>query len=60
MEQPACPAVTFWGITDLYSWLQNEDDTGCTPGQDPAGLLWDASYNKKPAYYGVMDALTGH
>jgi hypothetical protein len=40
--------------------LRDEDDTGCTPQQDPAGLLWDADYNKKPAYYGVMDALTGH
>jgi len=58
--QPACVAISFWGVTDLYSWLQDEDDLGCAPEQDPAGLLWDANFQKKPAYFGVMDALTGH
>jgi len=59
VAQPACPAITFWGLSDAYSWLQDEDDTGCAAGEDPAGLLWDASWNRKPAYYGVLDALTG-
>lgn len=60
VAQPACPAITFWGITDRYSWLIDKENNGCTSGQDPAALLWDSDYNKKPAYYGVMDALTGH
>jgi endo-1,4-beta-xylanase len=59
VAQPACTAVTFWGITDRYSWLQSEDDTGCPAGRDPAGLLRDQDYQKKPAYFGVLDALTG-
>ena len=60
VAQPACPAITFWGITDRYSWLVDKENNGCTSEQDPAGLLWDNDYNKKPAYSGVMDALTGH
>ncbi len=59
VAQPACRAITFWGVGDAYSWLRDEDDTGCAAGEDPAGLLWDAAWNKKPAYYGVLDALTG-
>lgn len=59
VAQPACRAITFWGVGDAYSWLRDEDDTGCAAGEDPAGLLWDVAWNKKPAYYGVLDALTG-
>ncbi len=59
VAQPACPAVTFWGVTDRYSWLLQRDNRGCAAGQDPAGLLWDQDYQKKPAYDGVMNALTG-
>jgi endo-1,4-beta-xylanase len=55
---PACKAVTFWGITDKYSWLNNLD-LGCTGSEKPRGLLWDDDYVKKSAYTGVMDALRG-
>jgi endo-1,4-beta-xylanase len=40
--------VTFWGFTDAHTWL-----SGDTP------LLYDAAYNPKPAYLGVLDALRG-
>jgi endo-1,4-beta-xylanase len=56
---PKCTAVTFWGITDKYSWLNSRTDLGCTGTETPRPLLWDDSYNKKPAYTGVMDALLG-
>jgi endo-1,4-beta-xylanase len=59
VSQPACAAVTFWGLTDQYSWL-NDLDLGCADGEEPRGLLWDDEYMKKPAYTGVKDALEGH
>jgi endo-1,4-beta-xylanase len=58
VSQPNCTAVTFWGITDKHSWL-NALDLGCTAGETPRGLLWDDNYSKKPAYTGVLDALSG-
>jgi endo-1,4-beta-xylanase len=58
VSQPNCTAVTFWGITDKYSWL-NDLDLGCTDGETPSPLLFDDNYQKKLAYSGVMDALLG-
>jgi len=61
--QPACAGVTIWGITDKYTWLDvannSSSQAGCATGQLPQPLLWDASYNKKSTYTGVMDALLG-
>lgn len=59
VAQPKCTAVTFWGITDKYSWLNARTDLGCAAGVTPRPLLWDDNYNKKPAYSGVMAALLG-
>lgn len=50
VAEPACHAVTFWGFTDLYSWI----DTFFGP-DDP--LLFDEAYAAKPAFFGVQDAL---
>jgi endo-1,4-beta-xylanase len=52
VAEARCHAVTFWGFTDRYSWI----DSFFGP-DDP--LLFDDSYRPKPAYYGVMDALRG-
>ncbi|MDF4223031.1 endo-1,4-beta-xylanase [Maribacter sp. M208] len=46
--------VTFWGINDGVSWLNNwpiENRTNYP-------LLFDREYNKKPAYYGVLEVAT--
>jgi len=51
--EPGCEAVTFWGFTDLYSWI---NDIGDEP-DDP--LLFDQEYAPKPAYDGVMAGLAG-
>jgi endo-1,4-beta-xylanase len=50
VAEPACHAVTFWGFTDRYSWI----DSFFGP-DDP--LLFDESYTPKPAFFGVQDAL---
>nr|MDQ2644473.1 endo-1,4-beta-xylanase [Myxococcota bacterium] len=58
LDQPACKAITFWGTTDKYSWLNTWDELDCG-GRKPSGLLWDDNYQKKPVYTGVMNALLG-
>jgi len=47
---PACDAITFWGFTDRYSWI----DAFFGP-DDPLPL--DEQYVPKPAYFAVRDAL---
>jgi endo-1,4-beta-xylanase len=56
--EPQCKAVTFWGLTDKYSWLNDYSPLGCS-GSKPLGDLWDDSFKKKPAYTGVLNALLG-
>ncbi|WP_425402710.1 endo-1,4-beta-xylanase [Glycomyces tenuis] len=46
MNVERCTGITTWGITDLHSWRGDE-----TP------LLLDRNYQKKEAYYAVLDAL---
>ncbi len=48
-----CVGITVWGYTDRYSWIP---DT--FPGEG-AALLSDASFQRKPAYTAVHDALAG-
>jgi endo-1,4-beta-xylanase len=61
VQEPACKAITIWGISDRHSWLNNAgaSTTGCQSGDSPRGLLLDDNYQKKPAYAGVVDALLG-
>jgi len=63
VTQPACAAVTVWGVTDKFSWLNisvnSSSPAGCATGQSPLPLLWDDNYAKKSSYTGVMDALLG-
>ena len=49
--EPGCEAITFWGFTDNYSWLNDEG------ADDP--LLFDRNYVAKPAYLGAMDGFAG-
>lgn len=52
MNVELCDAVTFWGFTDKYSWVD-----GFFGPDDP--LLYTAEYIRKPAYYAIADALLG-
>ena len=49
---PLCEAVTTWGYTDKYSWI----DT--TFGADDP-LELDDDYGRKPAYYAMVDGFEG-
>ncbi|HEY3971929.1 MAG TPA: endo-1,4-beta-xylanase [Candidatus Sulfotelmatobacter sp.] len=51
VQQPACKLIQTWGFTDKHSWIPQ-----FYKGQGWA-LLWDANYQKKPAYEAVHDAL---
>ncbi|KAF9036237.1 endo-1,4-beta xylanase [Panaeolus papilionaceus] len=44
-----CVGVTIWDWTDKYSWVP-----GVFAGEG-APLPWDENFNKKPAYYGILD-----
>ena len=43
--------ITFWDPTDKYSWIITNQ------GKEDAPTLFDATYKKKPAYYGVVVGL---
>jgi len=58
LQNPRCDSVSLWGVTDRYSWLNSYspcDDSSRTP----MPLAFDADYAKKPAWWGILDALTG-
>jgi len=53
LEEPNMNTFMMWGFTDKYSWLpssQNRYD----------GLIYDANYNKKPAYDSLIASLNRH
>ena len=50
---PACRRITLWGFTDRFTWI----DSFIGPGFAP--LVLDESYARKPAYFGLRDALLG-
>lgn len=49
--------ITFWGVTDPTSWLQNRSDVG--GGADglrsQCPLLFDGNYEAKPAFWAFVD-----
>jgi len=51
LKDSNCIGFTTWGIADRYSFLRNEDQP--TAKQ----TMFDDNYGKKPAYYGVLQAL---
>jgi len=53
VAQPACKAVTVWGVPDKYSWRNGQS---CAA---PRPLLFDDDYVAKPAFAGAVDAFLG-
>lgn len=56
LQNPNVTAVLTWGLTDRYSWIPNYAPMWKGTGKP---LLFDADFNKKPAYFGVQNALKG-
>lgn len=59
LAHTGCGAITIWGISDQYSFLNDRTDLQCAGALPPRPLLWDDDYQKKPSFDGVMDALLG-
>ncbi|MEO8180237.1 MAG: endo-1,4-beta-xylanase [Deltaproteobacteria bacterium] len=60
-SSPACRSVSVWGLSDPNSWLNSN---GCTQGMitldtQPAPLVFDEAFGRKPAWWGIYDGLTG-
>jgi endo-1,4-beta-xylanase len=53
LNNPRCPGVTQWNISDADSWVP-----GTFPGQG-AATMFDSSYQPKPAFNAVLTALGG-
>jgi len=49
--KPTITGVTFWNVSDKYSWL----DFYPVQGRKNYPLLFDANYKPKAAYWGVVD-----
>ncbi|HTV18388.1 MAG TPA: endo-1,4-beta-xylanase [Polyangiaceae bacterium] len=54
-RQPACRGITLWGISDRFTWIDEEPPFRWMQPNDP--LLFDQDNRRKPAYLGIIDAL---
>jgi endo-1,4-beta-xylanase len=52
LQDSNCTSFTVWGMNDDLTWLRTNKDL-----LDANPVLFDGQYNKKPAYYGVLEAL---
>lgn len=53
LQNPGCTAIQTWGFTDKYSWIGSHSQ-----GARGRALLFDKSYQPKPAYDAVLQELT--
>jgi endo-1,4-beta-xylanase len=53
LNNPGCMAIQTWGFTDKYSWIGSHSH-----GSRGHALLFDRSYQPKPAYRGVLEELS--
>jgi endo-1,4-beta-xylanase len=54
-KQPACRGITVWGISDRFTWIDEEPPFRWMKPNDP--LLFDQDLRRKPAYLGLVEAL---
>jgi endo-1,4-beta-xylanase len=54
-KQPACRGITVWGISDRFTWIDQEPPFRWMTPNDP--LLFDQDLRRKPAYDGFVEAL---
>ena len=58
LQHPECHSVSVWGVGDSDSWLNSYRPCDNSAFQ-PWPLLFDSEYQKKPAWFGALDALGG-
>jgi len=56
LSVPACRGITVWGLDDSATWYDVLPPRMSTKPNAP--LLFDEDRQRKPAYYGVLEALT--
>ncbi len=56
LQDSNCIGFYTWGLSDADSWLRNKPNNRLP---DAKPLLFDETYHKKPAYFGVLDAFKG-
>ncbi|MBN2085441.1 MAG: endo-1,4-beta-xylanase [Anaerolineales bacterium] len=54
LETSRCTHLILWGVSDRYTWLSRIEGGGF---ENPRPLLFDDNFLRKPAYFGVLDAL---
>ena len=54
LQEASCVGFYTWGVSDATSWLKSKPHN---PLSDAEPLLFDDNYQRKPAYYGVLQAL---
>jgi endo-1,4-beta-xylanase len=57
MAEPNVTAVLTWGITDRYTWLNNDQKHLRADGKPQRPLPFDSDYQPAPAYFAMRDAL---
>ena len=57
IDEPGCDGITVWGLNDQQSWLNDFAPCGAGQTGTPSPLLFDPSYQPKPAYQAVLAAL---
>jgi endo-1,4-beta-xylanase len=57
LESGVCKSFLFWGISDKYSWLENQASSGESYSTDADATMFDDDLNPKPAYFTIRDVL---
>jgi endo-1,4-beta-xylanase len=59
MAVKACTGITFWGVSDAYTWLNSPEWARLRGRMPHLPLLFDSEYRPKPMFTGVADAFAG-
>lgn len=57
LAEPNVTAVLTWGITDRYTWLNNDQKHLRADGKPQRPLPFDSDYQPAPAYFAMRDGL---
>jgi endo-1,4-beta-xylanase len=59
MAVKACTGVTFWGITDAHTWLNDPEWARLRGSMPHLPLPFDGEYHPKPMFTAIADAFAG-